>query len=196
MPTQEQARADLATNPLPQSPWVEVTNDVIIIKSGFSEQLLQLLRWIPKVEWRPDKRCWTVPLSGATAVRAVLPEILRLAELTQPRLSGAILQPEPHPSGDLSAPDLFRRAARLLFGGDWQRDAARALDRDETALARWLVGDSNLEDADILLDDMLALMRRRATEIVMEADRLAAALGKPAIDETMQTGPLAPEPKS
>jgi hypothetical protein len=78
----------------------------------------------------------------------------------------------------LAPPDLFRRAARLLYGGDWQRDTAGALCRDETALVRWLVGDSALEDPDVLLQDMLALMRQRAAEIVAEADRLAAAIEK------------------
>lgn len=168
----EKIRAALAANPLPPSPWLEVTDESIIIKSGFSEQLLQLLRWVPKVEWRPDKRHWIVPLSGAETVRMVLPEVLRLAELTQPRpRHDASADP-----GEARSPrELFRDAARLLFGGDWQRDTARALERDETALARWLAGDSELEDSDRLLAEMLALMRRRASDIAEAADRFAAA---------------------
>ncbi|WP_245257497.1 hypothetical protein [Methylocapsa acidiphila] len=148
--------------------------DVIVIRSGFSEQLLALLRWAPHVQWRPEKRHWTVSLAGANAVRAALPEILRLAELTQPKLAEGAAAAE----ANLSAPDLFRRAARLAFGGDWQRDAARALDRDESALAGWLAGERDLEDAPALLSDMLGLLRRRSAAIAAEADRLAAALDR------------------
>jgi hypothetical protein len=177
MTTTEKARAALAANPFPPSPFVEVTDDAIIIKSGFSEQLLQLLRWVPNVQWRPERRCWTVPISGAATVRAALPEILRLAEATQqPRPNRAAAPQGVDQDEQLSAPDLFRKAARLIFGGDWQRDCARALNRDEAALAGWLAGDHELEDPRALLDDMLALMRRRAVEIAAEADRLAAAI--------------------
>jgi hypothetical protein len=164
----EKARAALAANPFPPSPWLQVTDDEIIIKSSFSEQLLQLLRWVPKVQWRPDKRYWTVPIAGAEAVRAVLPEITRLAELTQPSLKPSTAAKAETPA------DLFRNAARMLFGGDWQRDTARALELDETALVRWLLGEHQLEDEQALLSDMLALMRRRAAEIAAEADRFEA----------------------
>jgi hypothetical protein len=179
MSTNEKARAALAANPFPPSPFVQVTDDAIVIRSGFSEQLLQLLRWVPNVRWRPEKRCWTVPLSGAGAVRAVLPEILRLAEATQPRPSGVLEQAGGAASEGLSAPDLFRKAARLVFGGDWQRDSARALNRDEAALAGWLAGESDLEDPRTLLKDMVGLMQRRAADIAAEADRLAAAIEPP-----------------
>ncbi len=169
----EKARAALAENPLPESPFVEVIGDTIVIRSGFSEQLLQILRWVPKVEWRPDKRCWTVPLGGLESVRAVLPEVLRLAELTDPRAREGAGQD----GDDSSSPRaLFQSAARLLFGTDWQRDTARALGRDEVALARWMAGEASLEDADALLAEMLDLMRRRADEIRRAADRFAEAV--------------------
>jgi hypothetical protein len=166
----EKARAALAANPLPESPFLQVIGDTIIVRSGFSEQLLQLLRFVPKVEWRPDKRCWTVPLTGLESVRAVLPEVLRLAELTRPQLRERTRGEARDPS---SPRDLFQSAARLLFGTDWQRDTARALGRDEVALARWMAGEASLEDADTLLAEMLALMRRRAEEISRAADRFA-----------------------
>jgi hypothetical protein len=170
----EKARAALAANPLPASPYLEVIGDTIIIKSGFSEQLLQILRWVPKVEWRPDKRCWTVPLGGLESVRAVLPEVLRLAELTRPQRREDVAR-------DVASPAeprvLFQAAARLLFGTDWQRDTARALGRDEVALARWMAGEDKLEDADKLLAEMLALMHRRADEIARAADLFAEAIG-------------------
>jgi hypothetical protein len=134
------------------------------------------LRWVPNLRWRPEKCCWTVPLSGAAAVRAVLPEILRLAEATQPRPSGLPEQAGGAVSQGSSAPDLFRKAARLVFGGDWQRDSSRALNRDEAALARWLAGESDLEDPQTLLEDMVRVMRRRAGDIAAEADWLAAAI--------------------
>ncbi|WP_036258735.1 hypothetical protein [Methylocapsa aurea] len=175
MPSNEKALAALAANPFPPSPWVQVTDDGVVIRAGFSDQLLALLRWVPKVRWRPEKRDWIVPLSGAEAVRALLPEILRLAEATQPGARGAS---PPNPNSEPSPADLFRTSARLIFGGDWQRDTARALNLDETALVRWLAGESGLEDPEALLDEMLALMRRRAADIATEADRLAAAIEK------------------
>ncbi len=171
----EKARAALAANPLPQSPYVEVIGDVIVIKSGFSEQLLQILRWVPKVEWRPERRCFLVPLTGLESVRAVLPEILRLAELTRPQAREGAGHDADEPSSPRA---LFQSAARLLFGTDWQRDTARALGRDEVALARWMAGEDTLDDVDLLLAEMLALVRRRADEIARAADRFAAAIGK------------------
>lgn len=85
--------------------------------------------------------------------------------------------------GDVrSREELFKAAARLLFGADWQREAARALGRDETALARFLLGDRRRENADRLYADMLALMRQRAAEITRAADRFAKALTPPADD--------------
>src|SRR6516165_651871 len=173
MPSLEKVRAALAANPLPPSPWVEVGEEAIIIKAGFSEQLLQLLRWVPKVEWRPDKRYWKVPLTGAETVRSLLPEITRLAELTQP---GAGRPSEGQADGAPSPPELFKAAARLLFGADWQRETANALGRNETELVRWLLGESALEDGGKLLEDMFGLKRRPATEIAAEADRFAQAI--------------------
>jgi hypothetical protein len=191
MKSDEKARAALAANPFPPSPWLEVTDEVIIIKCGFSEQLLQLLRWVPNVQWRPEKRHWTVPLRGAEAVRTILPEVLRLSEATQERKSKSSLTDDtggtnaaspllgaPDAVANLATPELFKAAARLLFGTDWQRDTARALQRDEAALARWLAGDKDLEDASILLGEMLDLMRRRAEEIAKAAEHFAAAVDK------------------
>lgn len=167
----EKARAALAANPLPQSPWLEVTDDAIHIKAGFSEQLLQMLRWIPRVEWRPDRRAWIVPLSGAETVRALLPEILRLAELTEPSARPAAA------TGEKKSPrEAFGAAARLLFGTDWQRDTARALGRDEVALARWLAGEDTITDVEALIADMIALMQSRAKDILAAADQFAEAM--------------------
>ncbi len=177
MSKEEKARAKLAEDPLPASPYLQVNADQILIKCGFSEQLLRLLRWIPKLEWRPELRCWSVPITGAETLRSVLPEVLRLAEATEEMEARkpAAAEPEAALSG-LSAEELFKAAARLLFGSDWQRETARALGRDETALARFLLGERTLEDADRLYADMLALMQRRAAEIAAAADRFALAL--------------------
>jgi hypothetical protein len=191
MKTDEKARAALEANPFPASPWLEVTSDLIIIKCGFSEQLLQLLRWVPNVQWRPEKRYWTVPIRGAEAIRSVLPEILRLSEATQDRKqksaapngtdgihAASPLLDAPETIGNLTARELFKAAARLLYGTDWQRDTARALQRDEATLARWLVGDIELEDSATVLNDMHALMRRRSEEIAKAATHFATALEK------------------
>lgn len=165
MPDEIKARQALKQNPFPDTPFVEVTEDFILIKCGFSEQLLQLLRWVPKVEWRPDKRYWRVPIASAEAVRGVLPEVLRLSELTQPSLAR-----QTGSGQDLPQTEVFKGAARLIFGGDWQRDTANALGRDETELVRWLLGEHALQDAGKLMEDMLKLMRQRAEAILKAAD--------------------------
>jgi hypothetical protein len=173
MASLEKARAALAAHPLPESPYLGVSGDEIIIRAGFSEQLLQILRFVPKIEWRPDKRCWMVPLTGLESVRAVLPEVLRLAELTRPHLHEEAQRAD---TGPTAPRDLFKAAARLLFGTDWQRDIARALGRDEVALARWMAGEDELADAAALLHETSALMRRRAQDIAQAADRFEAAI--------------------
>lgn len=89
--------------------------------------------------------------------------------------------------GTKSRDDLFKAAARLLFGAAWQREAARALGRDETALARFLLGERTREDADRLYADMLALMRQRAAEIALAADRFAQALALTAAERETPT---------
>jgi hypothetical protein len=147
--------------------------DRILIKGGFSEQLPHLLRSIPELQWRPDLGGWTLPISAIETLRPLLPEVLRLAEASEgPRPHAAAAEPD----AEKAREDLFKAAARLLFGSDWQRQAARALGRDETALARFLLGERTREDADLLYADMLALMRQRAADIVSAADRFANAL--------------------
>jgi hypothetical protein len=185
---EEKARARLAADPLPPSPYLVVKDDQILIKCGFSEQLLQLLRWVPRVEWRQELRAWSVPITGAETLRGVLPEVLRLAEATEEIEARAPVAE----TGTLSKEDLFRSAARLLFGSDWQRETARALGRDEAALARFLLGERTLEDSDRLYGDMLALMQRRAGEISQAADRFASALAQFASHEEKAETPAAP----
>jgi len=176
----------LPENPdLPESPYLQINGDQIFIKCGFSEQLLQILRWIPKVQWRPELRCWSVPVTSAKTLRSLLPEVLRLAEATD---EAAARQPEEMEAA-ASPEQLFKAAARLLFGSDWQRETARALDRDETTLARFLLGERTLEDAEKLYADMLALMRRRSAEIAAAADRFTKALAPQAEGEAAQKPP-------
>jgi hypothetical protein len=197
MTTDDQAREALAANPFPPNPWVQVNEDGIIIKAGYSDALQRMLRWVPKVEWSPQQRQWKIPLSGADLVRSILPEISRLAEATHEefglrgttperptstmgRTAGSVDETS-RPILDLNATeqDLFRSAARLLYGTDWQRDTARALGRDEHSLACWLVGDGVLEDdPQILLAEMLALMHRRSAAIATAADQLAQAIDR------------------
>jgi hypothetical protein len=175
MLTDDEARAALAAHPLPDNPWVRVVGDAIHIRAGYSETLQRMLRWVPKARWRADLRCWSVPLAGVELVRSVLPEISRLAEAMQetpaaPSVDRPTVAESP---ADAQARSLFRDAARLLYGSDWQRDTARALGRDEAALACWLVGAGVAEaPPDQLLAEMLALMQRRGAEILAAADRL------------------------
>ncbi|WP_034411878.1 MULTISPECIES: hypothetical protein [Derxia] len=200
MPSLEEARALLAANPFPPNPWIEITDDAILIKCGFTDTLERILRWVPKARWVSEKRHWTVPLTAAEMIRSVLPEVSRLAEATleedaalrrararslvEPQAPVTPPAPRVAPAELPTARDLFRDSARLLFGTDWQRDTARALGRDEPALACWLVGEQVVEaDESALLGEMLDLMRRRAVEITAAADRferVKAALAKPA----------------
>lgn len=186
MSKEDRARARLAADPLPASPYLQVGEEQILIKCGFSEQLLQLLRWVPKLEWRPDLRGWTLPITAAETLRSVLPEVLRLAEATQEMTARPA--PQSEAEATLSPEEQFKSAARLLFGSDWQRETARALGRDETALALFLLGEHALEDAEQLYADMLALMRRRAAEIAAASDRFAQAIERlAALRETPST---------
>lgn len=196
MSDEEQIRARLAANPFPANPWVQVTDDGIIIKAGYTDTLQRMLRWVPKVRWVPQKRHWHIPLAGAELIRSVLPEISRLAEATHEewglpaeRKQASTNETNPAPventavrtalDVDASERDLFRNAARFLYGTDWQRDTARALGRDEATLACWLVGDEVVEDEPlVLLNEMLALMHRRAAAITAAADQLASAIAK------------------
>jgi hypothetical protein len=175
MLSNDEARAAMAAHPLPDNPWVQVVGDAIHIRAGYSETLQRMLRWVPQARWRADLRCWWVPLAGAELVRSVLPEISRLAEAMQeqPSAPSADQPTAAEAPADAQARTWFRDAARLLYGSDWQRDTARALGRDEAALAGWLVGAGVAEaPPDQLLAEMLALMQRRGAEVLAAADRL------------------------
>lgn len=182
MPTDDEARARLATHPLPANPWVYATDRAIIIKAEYTDTIERLLRWAPKTRWSARQRCWIVPLSGLELVRSILPELSRLAEAMQPRPMAAEAPMPAAIQGDAATADetarrLFRDHARLLYGSDWQRETARALGRDEAALAGWLIGQGVMEaPAAQLLDEMLALMRRRVVDIGAAADALEKRL--------------------
>lgn len=182
MLTDEEALARLATHPLPANPWVYATDCAIIIKAEYTDTIERLLRWAPKTRWSARHRCWIVPLSGLELVRSILPELSRLAEAmqTQPMVAevdGSTALPLDAMAADETARQLFRDNARLLYGSDWQRETARALDRNEAALASWLVGLGVMEAPPaVLLGEMLALMRRRVLDIAAAADTLERQL--------------------
>ena len=140
------------------------------------------MRWVPKTRWSAKHRCWIVPLSGLELVRSILPELSRLAEAMQSQpvaaeAAGTVALPVDAVARDESARKLFRDNARLLFGSDWQRETARALKRDEAALAGWLVGQGVMEAPPaVLLGEMLGLMRRRVVDIAAAADTLERQL--------------------
>ena len=179
MLSSDEARTRLAAHPLPPNPWVYATEEAIIIKADYTDTIERMLRWVPKAKWSARQRCWVVPLGGLELVRSVLPELSRLAEAMQ----DTPCPPEAEPgitSGvltDAEARKLFRDCARLLYGSDWQRETARALGRDEGALACWLIGEGVVEAApEQLLGEMLALMRRRVVDVGAAADALAARM--------------------
>lgn len=182
MLTDEEALARLATHPLPANPWVYATDRAIIIKAEYTDTIERLLRWAPKTRWSARHRCWIVPLSGLELVRSILPELSRLAEAmqTQPmatEVAGSTALPLDAMAADEAARRLFRDNARLLYGSDWQRETARALDRNEAALASWLVGLGVMEAPPaVLLGEMLALMRQRVLDIAAAAETLERQL--------------------
>jgi hypothetical protein len=182
MLTEEEARARLATHPLPANAWVYATDRAIIIKAEYTDTIERLLRWAPKTRWSAKNRCWIVPLSGLELVRSILPELSRLAEAmqTQPmaaEAAGTTALPVEAQASDETARKLFRDNARLLYGSDWQRETARALGRDEAALAGWLIGQGVMEAPPaVLLGEMLSLMRRRVAEMAAAADTLEGQL--------------------
>lgn len=182
MLTDEEALARLAIHPLPANPWVYATDRAIIIKAEYTDTIERLLRWVPKTRWSARHRCWIVPLSGLELVRSILPELSRLAEAMQAQpmaaeVDGSTTLPLDAMASDETARQLFRDNARLLYGSDWQRETARALDRNEAALAGWLVGLGVIEAPPaVLLGEMLALMRRRVVDIAAAADMLERQL--------------------
>lgn len=182
MLTDEEALSRLATHPLPANPWVYATDRAIIIKAEYTDTIERLLRWAPKTRWSARHRCWIVPLSGLELVRSILPELSRLAEAMQAQpmaaeVDGSTTLPLDAMATDETARQLFRDNARLLYGSDWQHETARALDRNEAALASWLVGLGVIEAPPaVLLGEMLALMGRRVLDIAAAADTLERQL--------------------
>lgn len=182
MLTDADARARLATHPLPDNPWVVATDHAILIKADYTDTIERLLRWAPRARWSARQRCWIVPLGSLELVRSILPELSRLAEAMQPQpmaaeANGSGALPADAIARDAAARRLFRDHARCLYGSDWQRETARALGRDEAALAGWLIGQGVMEaPPEVLLAEMLALMRRRVTEIGAAADALERQL--------------------
>lgn len=182
MLTDEEALSRLATHPLPANPWVYATDRAIIIKAEYTDTIERMLRWAPKTRWSAKHRCWIVPLSGLELVRSILPELSRLAEAMQTEpvtaeVAGSTALPLDAMAADETARQIFRDNARLLYGSDWQRETARALGRNEAALASWLVGLGVMEAPPaVLLGEMLALMRRRVLDIAAAADTLERQL--------------------
>lgn len=176
MLSDEEALTRLKARPLPANPWVYATDQAIIIKADYTDTIERMLRWVPKSRWHPSQRCWVVPLSGLELVRSVLPELSRLAEAMHegPVVPAPVQAVAGESIADAQARTWFRDCARLLYGSDWQRETARALTRDEASLACWLIGEGVLEDSPAtLLDEMLALMRRRSADIAAAAEVLS-----------------------
>ncbi len=183
--TEDEARAALAANPLPVTPWVTIEPDGIAINTGFSEALARLLRWVPQAKWRSDKRRWHVPFAGAEAIRSVLPEITRLADAAQElddtqlagrRLNDAALGEAPHLS---PAHERLAEAAKLLYGAEWTAPLAQAAKLDPAFVAGWVNGSVPIDARYGVFRDLVALMRAKAAEINAAADGLEAWLGAP-----------------
>jgi hypothetical protein len=180
--TEDEARDALLANPLPQTPWVTVESDGIAIHTGFSEALMRLLRWVPKAEWRPAKRRWHVPFSGANAIRSVLPEITRLADAAQEldETQNAERRAIQSDAGDApQTSEAHRRlaeAARLLYGAEWTAPLAKEAKLDPAFVAGWVNGSIPIDASYGVFDDLILLMRQRAMKMLDAAEGLEAWL--------------------
>lgn len=162
------AREALARHPFPQTPWVKIADEGIIIAAGYSEALNRLLRWMPKARWRSDKRSWLVPFSSAEAVRAVLPEIIRLADAAQELDGPTTGRPTPPPQAEAAAAGdaanllnaRLKEAAELLHGADWPA----------------ALGGEHADPASPIFADLAARLRRKAEALNLAADRLEESL--------------------
>jgi hypothetical protein len=178
--TEDEARAALAANPFPQTPWVTVEADGIAINTGFSEALQRLLRWVPQAQYRPAKRRWHVPFTGANAIRSVLPEITRLADAAQELDATQTAERQSIQSATGDAPHLssahqrLAEAARLLYGTEWTAPLARDAKLDPAFAAGWVNGSVPIDASYGVFPDLVRLMRQRAAEITNAADELEA----------------------
>lgn len=159
------AQADLAANPFPETPLVTVTSEGIVIATGFSEALHRLLRWVPKARWRATERSWLVPFSGAEAVRAVLPEIARLADAARDLDESAQSAPQ-----GADRHRILEEAAKLLYGETWEtrllRDNPGAGASDGPAQ----IGEIAAKDS--ILADLAEHLRRKAKAMIRAAEQL------------------------
>lgn len=160
--TEKKAREALARNPFPDMPWIDVRDDGIVIATGYSEALHRLLRWVPKAQWRPAERAWLVPFSGAEAVRAVLPEISRLAEAARELDEPRVVEPPAETRAELVA-----EAAGLLDGPDRQA----ILDLEPAAIS------------DRFAEDVAGKLRQKAAVLTHVAERIEAILSTARRDE-------------
>lgn len=165
---EQDAREALALRPFPQTPWVKVADEGIIIVTGYSEALNRLLRWMPKAKWRANQRSWLVPFSSAEAVRAVLPEIIRLADAAQELDEPAARDGEAGPA--IGAADRletsFAEAAKLLFGADWRTSLAREFNDSSLADGR------SPEPDNPVFAEVVMRLRRKAQALEQAAVRL------------------------
>lgn len=171
--TEIRAKNALAANPYPETPLVEIGADGIMIKTGYSEALHRLLRWVPHAKFRSDRRIWLIPFSGAEAVRAVLPEIIRLAEASEDLNAAEARQRDRKASYLERAPiENLIAAAKLLYGEDWQNPLIKNLDIAPELMTGILADPAKLAAGDKLFSKLVRLMRSRAAELISEAETL------------------------
>jgi hypothetical protein len=169
---EQKAREALTSNPFPQTPWVNVTEEGIVIATGYSEALQRLLRWVPKAKWRTTQRSWLIPFSGAEAVRAVLPEISRLADAAQ-ELEPAAADPVKTKTIEADPLACLTEAAFNLYGADWQ--AALAGEFASAPVTEWMANRRPIDPADAIFPALAARLRGKAKSLNQAADRLDAS---------------------
>lgn len=75
------ARDALAFEPLPESRWITLAPEGLLIATPYSEALSKLIRTLPGRRWDPDHRHWIVPYSSAEALRGAWADLHGLSDL-------------------------------------------------------------------------------------------------------------------
>lgn len=73
-----------------------------------------------------------------------------------------------------NGPALLALAGKALYGDQWQRPLALALERDNRLVRRWAAGDRDIPQE--VWEPLRALLRDRAAALAAEVRAVAAAL--------------------
>lgn len=75
----QRALDDLAFDPLPETPFVEVRGKWIVIKTRYSAKITALIHLLPGSEWIAGQKVWRAPVSSLRELRAIFSRLTALA---------------------------------------------------------------------------------------------------------------------